>query len=54
MVKGTAMLGPLLVVHLTLVFALFLNFAWGKFTHSLFRLVALINDEHEKETLTRH
>ena len=38
----------LLAVHLGCVLALFLNFAWGKFTHGFFRLIALVADEHQK------
>ena len=46
--KGTGALGLLLAVHLGCVLALFLNFAWGKFTHGFFRLIALVADEHQK------
>lgn len=46
--RETAALGLLLAVHLGCVLALFLNFAWGKFTHGFFRLIALIADEHQK------
>ena len=46
--KGTGALGLLLAVHLGCVLALFLNFAWGKFTHGFFRLIALLADEHQK------
>lgn len=46
--KGTNALGLLLAVHLGSVLALFLNFAWGKFTHGFFRLIALVADEHQK------
>ena len=46
--RGTEALGLLLAVHLGCVLALFLNFAWGKFTHGFFRLIALVADEHQK------
>ena len=46
--KGTTALGILLAVHLGCVLALFLNFAWGKFTHGFFRLIALVADEHQR------
>jgi len=46
--RGTSLLGLLLAVHLGCVLALFLNFAWGKFTHGFFRLIALVADEHQK------
>ena len=39
-----------LCCHLSAVAALFLNFAWGKFIHSLYRLTALIADCHEQAT----
>ena len=48
LLKGTELLAPLLYLHLGIVFALFLNFSWGKFVHGLFRFVALIASEHEK------
>ena len=48
MVKGTSALGVLLAVHLGCVLALFINLAFGKFTHGFFRLLALIADEHAK------
>ena len=46
---STSALLPLtLCLHLAAVAALFLNFAWGKFIHGLYRLVALIANENEQ------
>ena len=43
------MLAMMLCIHLASVLCLFLNFAWGKFLHSIYRLLALIADALEKE-----
>ncbi len=39
--RGTGWLGPLLIVHLAFVLALFLTLPYGKFVHALYRLAAL-------------
>jgi len=44
----TMYLGLLLTTHLGAVMALFLVFAYGKFVHGLYRLVALIADANEQ------
>ncbi len=40
--KGTLYLAPALIVHLGVVFALFLTLPYGKFVHGFYRLIALI------------
>jgi len=47
--KSSPMLAMMLCIHLASVLCLFLNFAWGKFLHSIYRLLALIADALEKE-----
>jgi len=44
--KGTTLLGSALAIHLGLVLGLFVNFAWGKFQHSLFRPMALLSAQY--------
>jgi len=48
LLKGTEYLAIILCLHLGFVLALFLNFAWGKFMHSIYRCVALLASEYEK------
>ena len=43
---GTVM-GPLLVIHLGFVFALFLTMPYGKFAHVVYRYSALIKNQVE-------
>lgn len=40
--RGTGLLGPLLLVHLGVVLALFLAMPYGKFIHGFYRLQALV------------
>lgn len=40
-IRGTALMGPALIVHLSFVAALFFTAPYGKFVHGLYRLVAL-------------
>jgi len=41
LIRGTVLMGAVLVVHLSLVGALFVTAPYGKFVHGLYRLVAL-------------
>jgi citrate/tricarballylate utilization protein len=41
--RDRAFMGPLLIVHLAVVLALFLTLPYGKFVHGLYRTAALVN-----------
>jgi citrate/tricarballylate utilization protein len=45
--RETAMMSPLLIVHLGVVLALFLTLPYGKFVHGLYRTLALIKNAAE-------
>jgi citrate/tricarballylate utilization protein len=45
--RETAAMGMLLAIHLGIVFALFLSFAYGKFVHGIYRFAALVRNEIE-------
>lgn len=47
LLRDSVWMALMLCTHLASVAALFLNFACGKFVHGLYRLVALVADEHE-------
>ncbi len=49
--RGTGAMGPLLALHLGVVFALFLTFPYGKFVHGLYRFLALVRYAREKRML---
>ncbi len=42
MLRETALLGPLLLVHLGVVLGLFLAMPYGKFIHGFYRIQALV------------
>jgi citrate/tricarballylate utilization protein len=46
--RGTAAMTPLLVVHLGFVLALFLTLPYGKFVHGLYRTAALVRSAAEE------
>jgi citrate/tricarballylate utilization protein len=46
--RARAIMGPLLVVHLGVVLALFVTLPYGKFVHGLYRLVALVVSAREQ------
>jgi citrate/tricarballylate utilization protein len=58
--REQAVMGPLLILHLGVVLALFVTLPYGKFVHGLYRLAALIHyarDDHRTqipESLTGH
>jgi citrate/tricarballylate utilization protein len=41
-------MGPLLALHLGVVFALFITMPYGKFVHGLYRFVALVRYARER------
>ncbi|MEQ1886350.1 MAG: tricarballylate utilization 4Fe-4S protein TcuB [Bryobacteraceae bacterium] len=45
--RGTPVMGPLLVVHLAIVLCLFLTLPYGKFVHGIYRSAALVKNALE-------
>ena len=48
LLRDTAAMGPLLALHLGVVFALFLTMPYGKFVHGIYRYVALVRYAQER------
>ena len=46
--RDTAAMGPLLALHLGIVFALFLTMPYGKFVHGIYRFAALVRYAAER------
>ena len=46
--RETAAMGPLLALHLGVVFALFITMPYGKFVHGIYRFVALVRYARER------
>ena len=46
--RDTAAMGPLLALHLGVVFALFITMPYGKFVHGLYRFAALVRYAQER------
>jgi citrate/tricarballylate utilization protein len=53
LLRDTAAMGPLLALHLGVVFALFITMPYGKFVHGLYRFVALVRYARERK-MTGH
>jgi citrate/tricarballylate utilization protein len=51
LLRDTAAMGPLLALHLGLVFALFITMPYGKFVHGLYRFVALVRYARERRMI---
>jgi citrate/tricarballylate utilization protein len=49
--RDSAAMGPLLALHLGVVFALFLTMPYGKFVHGIYRYVALVRYAQERQHL---
>ena len=47
--RDTAAMGPLLALHLGLVFSLFITMPYGKFVHGIYRYVALVRYARERQ-----
>jgi len=48
LLRETSAMGPLLALHLSVVFALFITLPYGKFVHGLYRFVALVRYARER------
>jgi citrate/tricarballylate utilization protein len=46
--RETSAMGPLLALHLGVVFALFITMPYGKFVHGLYRFAALVRYARER------
>jgi citrate/tricarballylate utilization protein len=46
--RETPAMGPLLALHLGVVFALFITMPYGKFVHGIYRYVALVRYAKER------
>ncbi len=51
--RETAAMGPLLALHLGVVFALFITMPYGKFVHGIYRFVALVRYARERQKMWR-
>ena len=51
MLRDSAAMGPLLALHLGVVFALFITLPYGKFVHGLYRTVALVRYARERRMM---
>ena len=47
--RDSAAMGPLLALHLGMVFALFITMPYGKFVHGIYRYVALVRYARERQ-----
>ena len=49
--RATSAMGPLLALHLGVVFALFITMPYGKFVHGIYRYVALVRYARERQMM---
>ncbi|WP_375781279.1 tricarballylate utilization 4Fe-4S protein TcuB [Bradyrhizobium sp. ma5] len=49
--RESAAMGPLLALHLGVVFALFITMPYGKFVHGIYRFVALVRYARERQVM---
>src|SRR5205085_1440211 len=49
--RETSAMGPLLALHLGVVFALFITMPYGKFVHGIYRFVALVRYARERRMM---
>jgi len=53
LLRDTAAMGPLLALHLGVVFALFITLPHGKFVHGLYRFAALVRYAMERRAMAK-
>jgi citrate/tricarballylate utilization protein len=51
LMREGAWMGPLLALHLGVVFSLFLTMPYGKFVHGIYRYVALVRYAQERRMM---
>ena len=51
LLRATPAMGPLLALHLGVVFALFITMPYGKFVHGIYRFVALVRYARERRMM---
>jgi citrate/tricarballylate utilization protein len=51
LLRDTAAMGPLLALHLGVVFSLFVTMPYGKFVHGIYRYVALVRYARERQMM---
>ena len=49
--RETAAMGPLLALHLGVVFSLFVTMPYGKFVHGIYRFAALVRYAMERKAM---
>jgi citrate/tricarballylate utilization protein len=53
LLRESSAMGPLLALHLGVVFALFITLPYGKFVHGLYRFVALVRHARERRAMAQ-
>ena len=51
LLRDSAAMGPLLALHLGVVFSLFITMPYGKFVHGIYRYVALVRYARERQMM---
>ena len=51
--RETAAMGPLLALHLGVVFSLFVTMPYGKFVHGIYRFAALVRYAMERKAMAQ-
>jgi citrate/tricarballylate utilization protein len=51
LLRDTAAMGPLLALHLGVVFAVFITMPYGKFVHGIYRFAALVRYARERRMM---
>jgi citrate/tricarballylate utilization protein len=51
LLRETAAMGPLLALHLGVVFSLFVTMPYGKFVHGIYRFAALVRYAMERKAM---